>query len=275
MNTMNNYEYNEGIEFNGLMPKVMEADGVETIGASDFNARLFENGHLGGGSLEVVDFFGTAFGGNGGGGDDKHEYVDLGLPSGTLWATTNIQDADGNELYFAWGETQGYTSGQVGTDKYFAWDGDNADYKYGTYDDSDEQNWGMEKYNKNDGKTELESTDDAATANWGSNWKMPTKEQFEELTANTEYEWTEIDGVQGGKFTSTVSGYTDKFLFFPAVGDAVYGKVYDVGGYGYCWSASLGDKNVGFAWGLYFRDGNCGVLNDYRCCGCSVRPVRL
>ena len=55
-NQMNNYEYNEGIEFNGLIPKVMEADGVETIGESDFNARIFENGHLGCGSLEVVDF---------------------------------------------------------------------------------------------------------------------------------------------------------------------------------------------------------------------------
>ena len=55
-NQMNNYEYNEGIEFNGLIPKVMEADGVETIGESDFNARLFENGHLGCDPLEVIDF---------------------------------------------------------------------------------------------------------------------------------------------------------------------------------------------------------------------------
>ena len=55
-NQLKYYEYNEGIEFNGLIPKVMEADGVETIGASDFNARLFENGHLGCGSLEVIDF---------------------------------------------------------------------------------------------------------------------------------------------------------------------------------------------------------------------------
>jgi hypothetical protein len=192
-----------------------------------------------------------------------------------LWATENIKDASGNELYFAWGETQGYTSGQVGTDKYFAWDGDNADYKYGTYDDSDNQNWGMEKYNKTDGKTVLDTTDDAATTNWGSDWRMPTKEQFEELTANTEYEWTEIDGVQGGKFTSTVSGYTDKFLFFPAVGDAGHGEVGDVGDYGDYWSVSLYDKNVYSAWGLFFEGGDCGVDYDYRYCGFSVRPVRV
>lgn len=277
MNTMNNYEYNEGIEFNGLMPKVMEADGIETIGASDFNAKLFENGHLGGGSLEVVDFFGTAFGGNGGGGKDSHEYVDLGLPSGTLWATENIKDANGNELYFAWGETQGYTAEQVGTDKNFVWDADGDypnDYAFGPVDWDDETNYGMTKYNNTDNKTELESTDDAATANWGSGWRMPTKEQFEELTANTEYEWTEVDGVQSAKFTSTVKGHTDQFLFFPAANNAELGEVNGDGDCGYCWSISLNDEDVYNAFWFYFRDGDCGVYSSGRYFGFSVRPVR-
>jgi uncharacterized protein (TIGR02145 family) len=214
-------------------------------------------------------------GGGAGPEPEQHEYVDLGLS--VKWATCNIGASSPEEtgLYFAWGETQGYTSGQVGTDKYFAWDGDNADYKYGTYDDSDNQNWGMEKYNKNDGKTVLDTTDDAATANWGSGWRMPTKEEFEELTANTEYEWTEIDGVQGGKFTSTVSGYTDKFLFFPAVGDSEDGEVYGVGDYGNYWSVSLNDKCVFSAWELDFEGGDCGVNGDNRCYGYSVRPVRF
>jgi uncharacterized protein (TIGR02145 family) len=213
-------------------------------------------------------------GGGAGPEPEQHEYVDLGLS--VKWATCNIGASSPEEtgLYFAWGETQGYTSGQVGTDKYFAWDGDNADYKYGTYDDSDNQNWGMEKYNKNDGKTVLDTTDDAATANWGSGWRMPTKEEFEELTANTEYEWTEIDGVQGGKFTSTVSGYTDKFLFFPAVGNAEDGEVYGVVDYGGCWSVSLNGEDVMNAWRLDFRDGDCGVGDDGRYYGYSVRPVR-
>ena len=271
MNTMNNYEYNEGIEFNGLMPKVMEADGVKTIGASDFNAKLFENGHLGGGSLEAVDFLGTAFGENGGGEDDKHKYVDLGLPSGTLWATTNIQDADGNELYFAWGETQGYTAEQVGTDKYFAWDGENADYKYGAYNDSDEQNWGMEKYNKNDGKIVLDAEDDAATANWGSGWKMPTEEQFDELIANTTTVWTQVDGVNGLLCTSTANTNT---LFFPAVGSSNDGKVYSLFVSGRYWSVSLQDEYVSGALGLNFVNANCLVGNARRCYGYSVRPVR-
>ena len=207
---------------------------------------------------------------------DTHEYVDLGLPSGTIWATCNIgaNSPEEDGLYFAWGETQGYTSGQVGTDKYFAWVGDNADYKYGTYDFSDRENYGMTKYNKTDGLTVLEDKDDAATVNWGSDWRMPTKEEFEELTANTEYEWTEIDGVQGGKFTSTVSGYTDKFLFFPAVGGAGNGEVIGAGGYGNYWSVSLGGEGVVNAWRLYFTGGRCEMLSNYRNFGFSVRRVR-
>lgn len=194
----------------------------------------------------------------------RHRFVDLGLPSGTLWATENIKDASGNELYFAWGETQGYTSGQVGTDKYFAWD----DYEFGINDN-------LSKYNESDEKTELESTDDTATANWGSSWRMPTKEQFEELADYAEYEWTTINGVQGAKFTSTVSGYTDRFLFFPAVAGANGGEFGGVGDYGVYWSASLNGEDVECAWVLDFEDENLGMYDDYRYYGYPVRPVRV
>ena len=162
MDMMNDYGFNEGIEFNGLIPEVMEADGISTIGASDFNAMLFKNGQLGSGSLEV----------RGGGVNpepkpDTHEYVDLGLTSGTLWATENIKDANGNELYFAWGGTQGYTAEQVGNGEgkrafSFSWE----DYEFGNP---------PSKYNDTDGKAILDTSDDAATVNWGSDWRMPTK----------------------------------------------------------------------------------------------------
>lgn len=200
----------------------------------------------------------------GGVGTGQHEYIDLGLPSGTLWATENIKDVNGNELYFAWGETQGYTAEQVGKDKNFTWD----DYKFGNED-------ALEKYNSTDKLTVLEIGDDAATANWGKEWKMPTEEQFQELLDNTNHEWVEIDGVSGAKLTSKVEGYTDKFLFFPAAGYAVVGKVYGVGYYGYCWSASLSAEDVYNAWRFLFYEGFYGVRNDTRSCGYSVRPVRL
>lgn len=198
--------------------------------------------------------------------EPEHEYVDLGLPSGTLWATENIKDANGNELYFAWGETQGYTSGQVGTDKNFTWE----DYAFGPIDWTDQTNYGTTKYN-NDNKTVLDTTDDAATANWGSSWRMPTKEQFDELTANTTTDWTQVDGVNGLLCTSTANANT---LFFPAVGGAGNGGVVDVGDYGGYWSVSLDDKNVYAAWKLYFSGDYCAVYNDGRFCGYSVRPVR-
>ena len=263
MNTMNNYDYIEGIEFNGLIPAIMEQEGVKTIGNE----------------LEVIDFVGTAFGdkedneNNEGGDDDTHEYVDLGLPSGTLWATENIKDENGNDLYFAWGETSGYTSGQVGTDKYFAWEGEHADYEFGEYV-ALEPDYGMTKYNS-DGITTLETSDDAAYANWGSDWRMPTKDEFDELLENTTSSWTEANGVSGLLLTSTVEGYEEESLFFPAVGSAGDGGVYDVGEYGYCWPASLAYEGAYNAYKLYFDSGYCGVNGGRRCYGYPVRPVRL
>ena len=202
----------------------------------------------------------------------QHEYVDLGLPSGTLWATENLKDANGNELYFAWGETQGYTSGQVGTDKNFIWQGEQNDYSFGPVDWGGNTNYGMTKYNNTDGKTVLDDSDNAAKVMWGSNWTMPTKTQFEELTANTTSAWTQVDGINGVLFTSTANTNT---LFFPAVGYADYGYIGGVGDFGYCWSVSLEDEDVSGAWELYFGGGGCEVHSSYRFCGFSVRPVRV
>ena len=179
---------------------------------------------------------------------DPHEYVDLGLPSGALWATENIKDSDGNELYFAWGETEGYTDDQVTGSttphKNFNW----SDYKYGTSINN------LTKYNSTDGKTVLDSEDDAATVNWGKNWKMPTKALFEELIENTTSEWT-TDGKTGITFTSN-NGNT---LFFPAVGSAGDGGVYDVGDWGFCLASSLFDGSVYNAWLLDFGSDECDI----------------
>lgn len=203
-----------------------------------------------------------------------HEYVDLGLKSGTLWATENIKDTNGNELYFAWGETQGYTSGQVGTDKNFSFDEEDNDYAFGPIDMSDRTNYGMTKYNKMDNKTELDATDDAATVNWGSNWKMPTKEQFEELIANTTTAWTQVDGVNGLLFTSNVNANT---LFFPAVGEvADHGVIYGIGDIGSGWFVSLSNEEVNCAYFFLISRFDCNANGSSgRYCGRTVRPVRV
>lgn len=108
------------------------------------------------------------------------EYVDLGLPSGTLWAKMNVGASSETDagLYFAWGEIQGYTRDQVPNDKEFSWN----DYKYGSLNPNDYKDKGMTKYNVTDGKTVLDLEDDAAHINMGGDWNIPSVKQLKELT---------------------------------------------------------------------------------------------
>lgn len=188
----------------------------------------------------------------------EHDYVDLGLPSGTLWATENIKDADGKDLYFAWGETRGYTKEQV---KKYGW--------YGAY------TYNMNKYNENDGLTVLELEDDAATVNWGEEWKIPTKEQFEELIANTTF----VSPISSGKskFTSTVDGYTDKFIVLPGASYVKSdGEIAPVPWMVRYWSASRSDSNHKLAYYLAADFGAPKIEEDLhtRVEGLTIYPVR-
>ena len=189
-------------------------------------------------------------------------YVDLGLPSGLKWAKCNVgaeKETDAG-LYFAWGETTGYTASQVGTDKQFSW----SDYKYGNSSSN------LTKYNQSDGKTVLESADDAATQIMGEGWRMPTKDELKELIDNTTNEWTQVNGVNGRKFT----GSNGNSIFIPAAGGCDDGSVYTVGNYGYVWSSSLNASLPNNAWGLGFNSGYRGMNYDGRFDGWSVRGVR-
>ena len=196
----------------------------------------------------------------------KHEYVDLGLPSGLKWATCNIGalSPEENGLYFAWGETSGYTAEQVGVDKNFTWD------DYSMTSDGGET---FDKYNDDDGLRTLEPEDDAATVNWGEDWRMPTTDEFEELLENTTSSWTEVNGVSGMLLTSNVEGHEEETLFFPAVGNADDGQVYGIGIDGDYLSASLGHKGVSNANRLSFHSGQCEVHVNDRYYGYAVRPV--
>lgn len=129
------------------------------------------------------------------------KFVDLGLPSGTLWATTNIGAKTPYEagLYFAWGETDGYKGEDVGTKHNFVL----TEYKY--YEGT-QQSGQFTKYNANDQKTILDLDDDAAFINCGGDCRIPTKEQFAELI-NDEYVTKVYDDVnQGYIITSKING---------------------------------------------------------------------
>ncbi len=199
------------------------------------------------------------------GGGDTHEYVDLGLPSGLLWATCNV-GADAPEDYgdyFAWGETQ---------PKDF--------YDWSTYQHCNGTENTLTKYCNNssygyngftDNLTTLLPEDDAATANWGSDWRMPTKEEWQELINNTTVTWTQQNGVNGRLFTAS----NGNSLFLPAAGLRYSGSLDYAGSSGCYWSSSLNTDIPYYACYFYFRSVSCNMsYGGYRIYGRSVRPVR-
>ncbi len=210
-----------------------------------------------------------------------HSYIDLGLPSGTLWATYNVGATKPEQYgdYFAWGETEPKEVYADSTSKWF-----NADSKIYT------------KYNSEDGLTTLLPEDDAATANWGSEWRMPTNEEQRELLDECYVVWTdsyngrEVRGIivykaksaeDKGEFVGSWQtpsedySTSDSHVFFPAAGYRDGSDVSSVGYYGYNWSSSLNEGREGLARYLFFNEE--GAYWDYgydRDGGFPVRAVR-
>ena len=180
------------------------------------------------------------------------EYVDLGLPSGLKWATCNVGANSPEEYgdYFAWGETEPKTTYNRDTYKYY-------DGSYYT------------KYTGNDSKTVLDPEDDAATANWGGSWRMPTTGEQRELINNCTWDWTTQNGVNGYK----VTGPNGNSIFLPAAGNMDVGTLSCAGLYGYYWSSSLITDYPGYAYSVYFSSVGVDWDYDYRRYGQSVRPV--
>ena len=191
----------------------------------------------------------------------SHEYVDLGLPSGTLWATMNIGATAPEEYgdYFAWGEV---TPKESYTWTTYKWCNGNWDSmtKYGV----------KSSFGVVDNKTELDPEDDAATMNWGSEWCMPTRAQQDELRNNCTSEWTTINGVNGCLLTSNINSAT---LFLPAAGYQWGTTIFKEGTDGMCWSRDLNPNGSG-SFSMYFSSGTMGTSNYSRGYGQSVRAVR-
>lgn len=201
-----------------------------------------------------------------------HEYVEIG---GLKWATMNVGATGITDtgLYFQWGDTQGYTASQVGSgsgQKYFGWE----DYKYGNGTSSPGAT-GMTKYNETDGKTVLEAVDDAAVANWGGSWRMPTTDEYAALGNAVNTAWTsdyKSSGVAG--LVCTAKDGSGAELFFPAAGGCYNGSVFNVGSNGLYWSSSVYSSNVQYAYSLFLGSSYVNWQgNYYRCFGFSVRPV--
>ena len=178
-----------------------------------------------------------------------YESVDLGLPSGTLWAKYNVgatSETDYGDL-FAWGATETYRLN-------------------GTTPIDNTNNYASSYANKI--QHDLYPNEDAATVKWGKGWKMPTHAQFDELLANTTGKWTAINGIDGIKFTASNGNY----IFFPAAGYVNAGTLSYRGSSGRYWSGSL--DSASHAWALALTSSAQAVNANASRVGFSVRPVR-
>ena len=161
------------------------------------------------------------------------EYVDLGLPSGVKWATFNVGATKPEEYgdYFAWGETEPKE----------------------LYDES----------------TYSEKEEDAATANWGSEWRMPTQAEQDELRTECSWTWMTENDVNGYK----VVGPNGNSIFLPAAGYCSGSSLYNVGHKGFYWASSLYTGNTSYAYYLSFTYNDVSRYSNDRCYGQSIRPV--
>ena len=215
----------------------------------------------------------TAFFAGAKGTENGHEWVDLGLPSGTKWAACNVGAAtpEGYGNYYAWGETE--------TKSTYGWN----TYKWATATyDAGYDEWDLEtltKYNTKssygtvDNKTVLDPEDDAARANWGGAWRMPTDAEWTELRTNCTWTWTDDyngTGVAGRIVTSNTNGNA---IFLPAAGYRDDGDLLNAGNYGDYWSSSLNADYPYYAWLVYFCSDVVGGSYSGRYFGLSVRPV--
>lgn len=204
--------------------------------------------------------FTTETSGGGGGIINGHAYIDLGLPSGTLWATCNLGSAtpEGFGDYYAWGETSPKPT-----------------YDWNTYQHCNGYSNQLTKYCNTasygyngftDQLSELLPVDDAATVHWGEGWRMPTKTEWDELTQCTTNSWTTKCGVNGWFYT----GPNGNTLFIPAAGcrDDVYSD-----NEGHYWASSLNLYWPECAYDLFFYSSYYEVSHFYRYRGCAIRPV--
>lgn len=169
--------------------------------------------------------------------ENGHSYVDLGLS--VKWATMNVGASSPEDYgdYFAWGEITPKT----------------------TYSSSN--------YSYSDNPTILPLSNDAAHANWGGSWRMPTDAELTELREQCTWTWTTQNGVNGYKVTSK----SNNSIFLPAAGYRFGSLLSYAGSGGYYWSSS--HNTVYKAWNVVFSSGNVRREDDDRNGGRSVRPV--
>ena len=191
------------------------------------------------------------------------DWVNLGLPSGTLWATCNVGANSPEEYgdYFAWGETF--------SKDYYDW----TTYKWcnGSMDGITKYSYGGDNINFIDFKSELDPEDDVAYVHWGPSWRMPSLAQQQELIDNCTWTWTMLDGVSGCLLT----GPNGNSIFLPATGYRWKESLNGAGIFGIYWSCKLYFDHSSIARCLSFNSENLASSYNDRSLGCTVRAVRV
>lgn len=190
----------------------------------------------------------------------EYTYIDLGLS--VKWATCNVGANNPEEYgdYFAWGEVQ--------PNRHYSWD--YYTWGHGFYSLTkycNDRNYGYNGFM--DYKLELEKTDDAASDNWGSEWRMPTKEELQELLDNCTWTWTTLNDVYGYK----VEGANGKSIFLPAAGFKSDQSIYSAGSQGYYWANSCVESFPAYAWMIHFNSKYMTLDYFPRFYGRTIRPV--
>ncbi|MCR5159352.1 MAG: hypothetical protein K6D37_09555 [Prevotella sp.] len=199
--------------------------------------------------------------------NNGHKYVDLGLPSGALWATCNVGASSPEEAggYYAWGEIEEKDS--------YSW----ATYKWCDGTQPKVTNPSLTKYCDRggygalDGKISLELEDDVAHVKWGGSWHIPTEAEILELINNCEHEWTTVNDVSGMIFR----GANGNSIFIPAAGSKKNETLST--GEGEYWSTTLGNHSTTIPYFDFYRNNievyEGGLYNTQRYRGYTIRPV--
>ena len=198
--------------------------------------------------------------------ENGFEYVDLGLPSKTMWATCNVgaDKPEDNGLLFQFGHIDGY--------KYM-----DENHKFKTNAQNLEDGSAREYipitssgkiYKENE---ILDFADDVAHINMGGKWKMPTKYELEELMDNTTHDVVTVNGVKGMMFTSIINS---KQLFIPFAGCWYNGDFMAAGPRAYMWSSQVHTSDINYAFGICCNSSGSAYISRYRrSCAFSVRGV--
>lgn len=193
---------------------------------------------------------------------DKFKAVDLGLPSEVLWATENLGASSVYPLgkYFAWGETvckvsYGWESYAFCKKTYNTLTKYCADSKYGIVD----------------GLFELSSNDDIAALTLGKDWRIPSKDNMEELLSCCSWKVETKNGIYGWRVTGT----NGNSIYLAAAGSASGNRVAGVGEFGRYWTSTLHEGGNCSAYNLRFNRATCELVDDTRFYGRTIRPIKI